>query len=309
MKVVPLGSADQPPLLLLDLIHKLRVKDVMMREVITVDRAATLREVQRLLKAKGITGVPVVEDGRLFGLVSIDDILNALEAGTIDEPVGAHMSTQIVVLEEDMPLSFAISFFGKYGFGRFPVLDRDQRLAGIVTPRNINQSLLLELTRQLDQSSAPTAPAVSAQPSYSLREFQTVRYDFERAGRAAAEMRRLVQEAGHPPALVRRVAVAAYELEMNQVVHSLGGRLHFLMRPGRIEIRAEDTGPGIADVEQALQEGYTTANSWIQSLGFGAGMGLPNARRVADEFALESELGGGTKVRAVFLVPEADPGA
>ncbi|TVR34649.1 MAG: histidine kinase, partial [Spirochaetaceae bacterium] len=104
------------------------------------------------------------------------------------------------------------------------------------------------------------------------------------------------------PKLVRRVAVAAYELEMNLVVHSNGGKIYFSLENDTATIEAVDRGPGIADVEQAVEEGYTTATEWVRSLGFGAGMGLPNTKRVADEFTIESSPSG-TRVVARIHFP------
>jgi anti-sigma regulatory factor (Ser/Thr protein kinase) len=86
------------------------------------------------------------------------------------------------------------------------------------------------------------------------------------------------------------------------VVHSLGGTINCSIQPDKIVIVAADTGPGIADINLVMQEGWSTANEWIRSLGFGAGMGLPNTKRVSDEFFIESSLGVGTTVRSVVYI-------
>jgi anti-sigma regulatory factor (Ser/Thr protein kinase) len=100
--------------------------------------------------------------------------------------------------------------------------------------------------------------------------------------------------------VVRRVAIASYELEINLVAHSIGGMLGFDINDERVKISSHDRGPGIADTAQAMTEGYSTANEWIRSQGFGAGMGLPNVKRVSDEFAIESAVGMGTMVQAII---------
>jgi anti-sigma regulatory factor (Ser/Thr protein kinase) len=100
------------------------------------------------------------------------------------------------------------------------------------------------------------------------------------------------------------VAVAAYELELNQVIHSKGGIMRLRVFDDTIEVSAQDEGPGIPDLELALREGYSTANEWVRSLGFGAGMGLPNVKRVADEFSIDSKLGSGTSVKASIHWPK-----
>ena len=311
---------ERPSLVLLELIHRMKVRDVMTREVCTAERQTPLRAVQHLMRDRGISGVPVAEHGRLFGIVSTPDIIGALEGGTIDEPCQRHMSTRLVVLEEDMPLAFAIRYFGRYAYGRFPVLNRDQMLVGILSQRDINRALLRELASEVKR--LETRSGVSAVPEddsvrkYMLREFSVARLDFENAGKAANQIRLLLLEKRITPRVVRRVAVAVYELEMNLCVHSNGGVLSCLVTNGRAEIVARDSGPGIPDIEWACRDGTSTANAWVRSLGFGAGMGLPNVKRVADEFAITSPAGGGTTVRAVVRVdeegqpaPAADAGA
>jgi len=132
--------------------------------------------------------------------------------------------------------------------------------------------------------------------------FTTVRFDFELAGRASTEIKKALKHWNIDPKIIRRVAIASYELEINQVVHSLGGTMNYSIQPDKVIVVASDTGPGIADINLALQEGWSTANEWIRSLGFGAGMGLANTKRVSDEFAIESTPGAGTTVRSVVYI-------
>ncbi len=304
LKTLPVNP-DQSPLVVLDLLFKLKIKDVMTTEVITVKRTDSLRTVQHLMRDNRISGVPVAEDQRLFGIISIDDIIRALEGGHIADRVDRHMTTNLVVLEEDMPLSFGISYFEKYKFGRFPVLSRNNYLVGILSSRDVSTTLLQELSKEYGKIEAriPHQTAPSSGPV--MRRFHVNRYDFENAGKASYAVKKLLMERNLSPAIVRRTAVAAYEMEINQVVHSVGGTLSCSIDAQHIELLAVDDGPGIADVNLALEEGFTTANEWIKSLGFGAGMGLTNIRRVADEFAIHSSQGNGTTVRAVIrFTPE-----
>jgi len=298
---------DRPSLVLQELIHRMKVRDVMTRAVCTAERQTPLRAVQHLMRDRGISGVPVAEHGRLFGIVSTPDIIRAWEGGIIDEPCQRHMSSRLMVLEEDMPLAFAIRYFGRYTYGRFPVLNREQMLVGILSQRDINRALLRELAhevRRLETHSGVSAAAGDEENfhKYMLREFPVVRLDFENAGKAANQIRLLLLERNIALRLVRRVAVAVYELEMNLCVHSNGGVLSCLVTNGRAEIIACDSGPGISDIEWACRDGTSTATAWVRSLGFGAGMGLPNVKRVADEFSITSSTGGGTTVRVVVQV-------
>ncbi|MDD2461343.1 MAG: CBS domain-containing protein [Kiritimatiellia bacterium] len=300
-----LGESGNDPLVLLELIQRLKVRDVMTADLVTLPRDASMRQAQELMRQKKISGVPVEEKGRFFGLVSIDDIIRALVAGTIHESCGRHMTTKLVVLEDDMPLSFALRYFDRYHYGRFPVLNRDRRLVGIICQRDINRALLVELTRELqrlESVSVQRGGEGAAGSLYLLREFPICKYDFENAGKAANQIKQVLQEKKFATKVIRRIAVAAYELEINLCVHSDGGVLSWQVSSGRAEVIARDAGPGIEDVEWACRDGTSTANEWIRSLGFGAGMGLVNVRRVSDEFEITSKKGSGTTVKAVIYI-------
>lgn len=120
--------------------------------------------------------------------------------------------------------------------------------------------------------------------------------NFTSAGEASVKIKKLLRGMGFTPEVIRRVSVAMYEGEINMVIHANGGVADVDVYCDRIEIILADSGPGIADVDRAMQEGYSTAPDNIRSLGFGAGMGLPNMKRYTDEMKIESEVGKGTTV-------------
>lgn len=295
--------SESSPLVIMELIQRLKVRDVMTRNLVTLTRKDTLRRAQELMRTNHFNGVPIAEKGRLFGIVSIDDIIQALTAGYIDDTCAQHMSTHLIVLEDDMPISFAIRYFENYKYGRFPVLSRERTLVGLVSQRDINRVLLYELTAEINrlerQITRPPEDGFGTD-LYMLREYPVVRHDFENAGKAANEIKRLLRERNVDPHVTRRIAVAAYELEINICIHSHGGMLSAVISNGIAEIVAKDTGPGIEDVEWACRDGTSTANEWIRSLGFGAGMGLANSKRVADVFEITSVMGKGTTIRCRF---------
>ena len=144
------ASDGGEPLVIMELLQRLRVKDVMRdHDIISVVRTDTMHFAQNLMKRNHISGVPVVEGKRLFGIVSINDIILALEGGWIGDPCQKHMATNLVVLEEDMPLAFALKYFENYIFGRFPVLNKERDLVGIVSQRDVTRVLMRELTKEL----------------------------------------------------------------------------------------------------------------------------------------------------------------
>ncbi|MGE5587817.1 MAG: ATP-binding protein [Clostridia bacterium] len=127
--------------------------------------------------------------------------------------------------------------------------------------------------------------------------------DFQAAGEAAAKLKRTLRQVGIDAETARRAAIVAYEAEMNIVIHAFRGVLAVDISPDRIEIVADDEGPGIPDIPLAMQEGYSTAPEHVREMGFGAGLGLPNMKRYSDEFRIESTVGRGTNVRMVINLP------
>lgn len=126
--------------------------------------------------------------------------------------------------------------------------------------------------------------------------------DFINVGTAATRLKSSLEMMGIPSSLTRRASIVAYEAEMNLVIHAGGGLISSHVYSDRIQIVAEDKGPGIQNIELAMQEGYSTASDAIRELGFGAGMGLSNMKKNADVLNIESEVGKGTKVDAIIFL-------
>ena len=120
--------------------------------------------------------------------------------------------------------------------------------------------------------------------------------DFTSAGQASVQVKKDLRRLGIPAEIIRRVSIAMYEGEINMVIHAGGGTAEVRVTEEAIEIILSDTGPGIADIEKAMQAGYSTAPDTIRSLGFGAGMGLPNMKRYTDYMDIQSTVGVGTTI-------------
>lgn len=120
--------------------------------------------------------------------------------------------------------------------------------------------------------------------------------NFASAGEASVSIKKILRQLNIDPETIRKVSIAMYEGEINMVIHANGGSADVLIFPDKIRIILEDTGPGIADISLAMQEGWSTAKENVRNLGFGAGMGLPNMKKYTDKMDIESELGKGTKV-------------
>jgi serine/threonine-protein kinase RsbT len=133
-----------------------------------------------------------------------------------------------------------------------------------------------------------------------VMSFAVEQGDFKTAGEASSKIKSRLLQLGFPGCLIRRVAVATYEAEMNIVIHSYGGTIEARIVPGVVTIVAGDVGPGIADLDQAMAEGFSTAPEEIREMGFGAGMGLPNMRNCSTKFSIRSKVGKGTVITMVI---------
>lgn len=120
--------------------------------------------------------------------------------------------------------------------------------------------------------------------------------DFTRAGEASSDVKSKLKQMGVSPAAIRKVAIAMYEGEINMVIHAYGGVIDVILSPEDITMILKDKGPGIKDIDKAMQAGFSTAPDNVRSLGFGAGMGLPNMKKNSDEMNIETELNVGTTV-------------
>lgn len=128
--------------------------------------------------------------------------------------------------------------------------------------------------------------------------------DFTRAGEASSDLKNMLKQLGVAPNIVRKVSIAMYEGEINMVIHANGGDIFVDITPDAIHMELKDVGPGIEDIDKAMQAGYSTAPDDVRSLGFGAGMGLPNMKKNSDTMDIQTVLGQGTTVIMTVNMPE-----
>ena len=126
--------------------------------------------------------------------------------------------------------------------------------------------------------------------------------DFTRAGEASSDVNKKLKQMGAGPEAIRKVAIAMYEGEINMVIHAKGGEIRVDITPEKIIMVLDDVGPGIPNVEQAMQAGFSTAPDEVRSLGFGAGMGLPNMKKYTDSMEIDTRIGDGTKITMVVNI-------
>ncbi len=295
-----------------EMVYEITVGEVMAPKMVTVGPEQTMAEFRILLRDNRISGTPVVENGKLVGMVSIEDLINALYDNAINTPVRERMKPKVECLYTDELLVHCIAKFSKLGYRRYPVLDRQDRLVGIITKGSIVEGLLRKLEVEYEQSETKAALTrhrptmrkffedVSADEISFAFRYNVAGQTLKEAGKAASELKNALKKLGVCPPLLRRIGVATYEAEINLASYTKGGQIRAQVEKWGIIVEAVDSGPGIPDVEKAMQPGYSTAPEWVRELGFGAGMGLVNMKKCADEMELKSSVPDGTHLTMQF---------
>jgi CBS domain-containing protein/anti-sigma regulatory factor (Ser/Thr protein kinase) len=281
-----------------------RVGQVMTRDVITVTPGTPLSELKEILRLRRISGVPVVnEDGDLVGVISIEDLLRAYEDGAFNAFAGERMSTNVITVREADSVDTAVQKFQQTGVGRLPVLNAWGELVGVLTKGDITRGLLHEIGAETQDEEICRYRAshifrdVESDATTVILRYTVLPRDFRQGGQASSKIKRTLTRLGADPQIVRRAAIASYEAEMNLVIHAdHGGKMTAEVDASQVVLIVEDDGPGIADISRAMS-GYSTTPPEIRQLGFGAGMGLRNIERCADQMQLESGLGRGTRLQ------------
>lgn len=294
-----------------EMVYEMKVVEVMTTDVITVQTKDSMSSLRDVFRDNRISGLPVLDDGQLVGLVSLEDFIKWLADRQKDCPVEQRMTQEVVFLYQDEPLVGAIGKFERSGLGRFPVIDRDTgRLVGILTKGDVIEGLLKELEIDYQDEEIRRYRAshlftdIEADNTTLTFQYSVDGQDFKQAGTSSSRLKRTLNRLGIRPDIVRRVVIASYEAEMNLAIFTDGGTIRTRIQPREVFIEVEDSGPGIADVEKALEPGYSTAPDWVRELGFGAGMGLVNMKKSGDRFDIQSEPGKGTLLRISFLTEE-----
>ena len=295
-----------------EMVYEITVGEVMAPKMVFVGPDQTMSEFRLLLRDNRISGTPVVENGKLVGMVSIEDLINALYDNAINAPVKERMKTKVECLYTDELLVHCIAKFSKYGYRRYPVLNRNDELVGIITKGSIVEGLLRKLEIEYEQHETTVSLSrqrptmrkffddVSADEISFTFKFNVAGQTLKDAGKAASELKNALKKLGVCPPLLRRIGVATYEAEINLASYTNGGEIRAQIEKWGITVEVIDTGPGIPDIELAMKPGYSTAPDWVRELGFGAGMGLVNIKKCSDEMDLKSSVPGGTHLTMQF---------
>jgi len=283
------------------LVHD-RARDVMSTPPITLTAKEPMAQAKDLMRRNRISGLPIVDDkGHLAGLVTLEHIILSLEEGSLEDAIGKHMEPEIVYLTDEMDIKSVVEHLMTYGFGRYPVVDKDQVVVGVVTKGDVILHLLERLgnvylhDKRREEILTPGKYLLRTEElagdQYFTYKIEST--DLDRAGEGASLFKRYLKEQGLPRALIRRASIALYEAEVNVVIHAGGqGRIKAYVKDDQIFVNITDTGPGIDDIELAMQPGFTTASDAIRGRGFGAGMGLANIKKYTDKVVILSSKNG-----------------
>lgn len=290
-----------------ELVYNLPIEKVMKKSIISVTPDMTIKQLKGILRINRITGTPVLEGDRLVGIISTEDLIKAIEKGESNPTVGENMTTQLITVLETASIIEAIRKFYQFSVGRLLVVNEQGGLTGILTANDITKGLLEVVGRNFHENEVKgksriifKEDIVSDQTTLTLR-YRIKERDFRNGGSASSKIKKALERLGISALILRRVAISAYEAEMNLIIHTdSGGELNIEIQPDLIHLTVVDHGPGIPDVEQALRPGFSTAPEGVREMGFGAGMGLANIKKCADSFAIESTPGTGTRLDILF---------
>ena len=292
-----------------ELVYELKIRDAVDQEVCTISKDTKMSEVRTILRGKKITAAPVLDENNLIGIVSVEDYINWLQEGIKDVPVPDRMSRDVVTIYDDEPLVDAIKNFEQYRFYEFPVLERKTgNLTGVITKFDVIVCLLRALDIDFYQKEVDNfsnfhffQDVVSEDTKLSF-SFSVPGGEIEAGGEAASQLRKNLTYLGIHPDIILRAAIVSYEAEMNCIMYGGGGKISAVIDKDKITITISDGGPGIEDIDQVMQPGFSTAADWIRELGFGAGMGLPNIKQNSETFEIESKPGKGAKLTSTILL-------
>jgi len=295
-----------------ELAYELRVQEVMTRDLKALSPDLPMATALHIFRSNRISGAPVVKDGELVGVISLEDLIRCLTTGDMNASVESYMSRDLVTVHSSDSVIEALKLFVDTQHGRLPVLDDvTNRPIGILTKGDITLGMLNALQRDYQAEEVRRYRAshlfediISDRTSLILR-YAIAQGDFTHGGAASSFLKRALLRLGATPQIARRCAIAAYEAEINLIIHTTnGGMLRVEIEPHQITMDAYDDGPGIKDIDLAMRPGYSTASEQVRELGFGAGMGLVNIQRCVDNMQLESTWGKGTRLRMKIFLPK-----
>lgn len=298
-----------------ELAYELKIREVMTAPAQTIPVTTKMEDVLELMRVQKISGAPVMDQDKVVGIISLQNLIQCLMEQDLQSEVSKYMSTNVLFARANDPVIESLKLFVNTKVGRLPVLEND-KLVGILTKGDITRGVLIALQRDYKTEELRRYRAshlfqdIESDRTSLILRYEIKHRDFVHGGAASSNIKKALLRLGGSPRIIRNVSIAIYEAEMNLIIHTTnGGTIRVEIEPHLISIDAFDDGPGIEDVELALKPGWSTAPDEIRALGFGAGMGLVNISRCVDVMKLESSPEIGTRLKMKIYLDEAETGA
>ncbi len=293
----------------------LQAKNIMNSNVIVLKEEDTMTEARNIMKRKKISGIPIVDDTNcLINIVTMEDLLKALEGGQLSKKIKDFGRKTVQSLQEFDHFDKIVEYITTYSFGRYPVVDIHNKVIGIITKQDLLFGVVAKLStlylhdeRTREALDSPLSILIQNQIDKTKPNFLYIinGQDINAAGEGSALLKTYLTQKKLDEKLVRKICISTYEAEVNVVIHGEGnGRIAVSITDDSVVVFVEDNGPGIEDIEKAMRPGFSTASEHIRTLGFGAGMGLPNIKRFTDKLVITSEKNQGVKVEMLFWLKQ-----
>lgn len=293
-----------------ELAYELVISQVMTKNLITLNPNDSMLSALDKFRENRISGAPVIDSDRLAGILSTEDMIRCLRDGRIDQNVQDYMTPNVITVRDTDPVVEALKIFQKLRVGRLPVVNKEGKLSGLLTKGDISDGLLVALQKDYEAEEVIRYRAshlfedINSDRTSLILRYNVKKDDFQHGGAASNNIKKALMRLGATPQIARQCGIAAYEAEMNLIIHTLhGGVLKVEVETYKITMEAYDDGPGIEDIDKAMQPGFSTASEEVRSKGFGAGMGLVNIRSCVNEMSLISSKNRGTNLFMVMHLP------
>lgn len=292
-----------------ELAYASKVENAMSKKIVTVTPYDSILDVWLKLRDNRISGLPVVYEEDIVGIISVEDFIKCLMLGKMNELVKDHMTSKAETIYADELLIHILNKFEKFKYGRFPVKDREtNKLVGILTKGDVIKCLLKKLETDYYEEEAQKENVchvfndIDSDGTSIQLKYKVVGKEFKKAGEKSSQLKSALLKLGIATEIIRRIVIASIESEMNMIIFTEGGELLVWIDENKIKVNAIDKGPGIPDVEKAMTPGYSSAPDWVREMGFGAGMGLPNIKNCTDEMRIDTTIGKGTNLEFIVKI-------
>ena len=281
-------------------IYEIRVEKIMKTDIARVTPNTMMSELKSAIMENNYACIPVLDGEKLVGQISIAEYVDWLTSDRGDVPIEEIMNTEYKTLHIDEPVITAIRELDLFGLRGLSVVEQStEKFLGLICRCTMMEGVLAELdisdkTEETENKIDCLLKNIESESAVMTLNYNVEAKALEYGGEISSSIRADLYKLGLPGSIVRRAAIAAYEAEMNLLSYAGGGVFTLVLKADSLNMKIKDSGPGIPDIEKAMEPGYSTAPDWVRELGFGAGMGLLNIKNCSDEFRISSKVGEGT---------------